>query len=129
MNNIDTSNSQILEIELENRQEFITLLKQHSGVIIIKFTAPWCTNCKKIDSYIHDQFVMATENSNNIYCFTMNVDNNFDLYAHLKYKKMVSGIPVLLCYKKGNHTYISDDSISGTDKNEIDFFFKRCKTY
>jgi hypothetical protein len=44
----------------------------------------------------------------------------------LKSKKMVNGIPVILCYKKGNATYIPDDSITGADPNALAAFFKRC---
>jgi hypothetical protein len=44
----------------------------------------------------------------------------------IKSKKMVNGIPVILCYKKGNTTYIPDDSITGADPNQLAAFFKRC---
>ena len=37
---------------------------------------------------------------------------------------MVNGIPAILCYDKGNETYIPFDSISGTDKSKIDYFSK-----
>ena len=46
--------------------------------------------------------------------------------AFLKSKKMVNGIPVLLCYKKNNSTYIPDDAITGSDPNELHQFFTRC---
>jgi hypothetical protein len=39
---------------------------------------------------------------------------------------MVNGIPVILCYKKGNTSYIPDDSITGSDPAQLDAFFKRC---
>ena len=39
---------------------------------------------------------------------------------------MVNGVPVLLCYKKGNTGYIPDDSITGADPAGLDAFFKRC---
>jgi len=39
---------------------------------------------------------------------------------------MVNGIPVILCYKKGNQTFIPDDSITGADPGELDAFFRRC---
>ena len=42
---------------------------------------------------------------------------------------MVNGIPVLLCYKKGNNTYIPDDSITGADPNGLHQFFTRCGTH
>jgi hypothetical protein len=37
---------------------------------------------------------------------------------------MVNGIPVILCYKMGNLTYIPDDTITGADAVQLDLFFK-----
>jgi hypothetical protein len=48
------------------------------------------------------------------------------LYAYYKGKKMVNGIPVILCYKRGNTSYIPDDSVTGSDPTQLDLFFKRC---
>jgi hypothetical protein len=39
---------------------------------------------------------------------------------------MVNGIPVMLCYKRGNVSYIPDDSVTGT---EITGFLMRCGKY
>ena len=39
---------------------------------------------------------------------------------------MVNGIPALLCYKKGNGTYIPDDMITGSDSTQLHQFFVRC---
>ncbi len=39
---------------------------------------------------------------------------------------MVNGIPAILLYKKGNNSYIPDDSITGADPVELDKFFRRC---
>ena len=39
---------------------------------------------------------------------------------------MVNGIPVLLCYKKGNSTYIPDDIVTGSDPQQLHQFFTRC---
>jgi hypothetical protein len=49
-----------------------------------------------------------------------------DLYAYLKKNKMVNGIPVMLMYKKGNASFIPDDSVTGADPAALDAFFKRC---
>ena len=44
----------------------------------------------------------------------------------LKGKRMINGIPTILCYKKGNIEYAPDDSFVGADLNALDSFFKRC---
>ena len=62
----------------------------------------------------------------NVLCADVDVDESFDLFAFLKQKKMVKGIPAMLAYEKGNHSYPPDESISGTDEKDLDDFFKRC---
>lgn len=37
---------------------------------------------------------------------------------------MVNGIPVMLCYKKGNTNFIPDDSVTGADPGALDAFSK-----
>ena len=38
--------------------------------------------------------------SNNIRTVTLDIDKSFDVYAALKNKKMLNGIPAILMYKK-----------------------------
>jgi hypothetical protein len=61
-----------------------------------------------------------------VVCADIDVDQSIDFYSFLKSKKMVNGIPVILCYKKGNVTFIPDDTITGADPVQLDLFFKRC---
>jgi hypothetical protein len=53
-------------------------------------------------------------------------ESSFDFYSFLKSKKMVNGIPALLCYKKSNATYIPDDIVTGSDPQQLHQFFTRC---
>lgn len=107
----------------ENRNEFIKLLENNPGLVIIKFGATWCGPCKKIEKEVHNFFNYT---SDNVICADVDVDESIDLYSFLKSKKMVNGIPVLLCYRKGNVTYIPDDSVTGADLNALGQFFQRC---
>lgn len=116
------SQKQVISV-FENRQAFLNLLTVNPGLIIIKLGADWCGPCKKI-AHVLDAFFASSPND--VLCADIDVDESFDFYAYLKTKKMVNGIPVILCYKKGNTTFIPDDSITGADPNSIDAFFKRC---
>lgn len=109
--------------EIADRQSFMNLLANNPGLIILKFGATWCQPCKKIKPVIDAFFATVPDN---VLCGDIDVDTSFDVYGFLKSKKMVNGIPVILCYKKGNTTYIPDDSITGIDPKEMDAFFKRC---
>jgi thiol-disulfide isomerase/thioredoxin len=107
----------------ENRGEFLNLLKKNPGLIILKLGAEWCGPCKKIKHVVHGFFASSPPN---VVCCDIDVDESFDLYAYLKQKKMVNGIPVILMYKRGNESFAPDYSVTGIDPNELDLFFKRC---
>lgn len=108
-----------------NRDVFFELLKMNPGVFVFKFGAEWCTPCKAIKKYI-DNVSLVIPNNNTIYIYSVDVDECFDLYAYLKQKKMVSGIPTLLAYKKGNTFFAPDASISGTSESDLNHFFNTC---
>ena len=109
--------------EIANRDAFLTLLQHNTGIIVIKLGAEWCGPCKTIKPAIHGFFASSPPE---VICADIDVDRSFDFYSFLKSKKMVNGIPALLCYKKGNSTYIPDDMITGADPNQLHQFIMRC---
>jgi thioredoxin-like negative regulator of GroEL len=109
--------------EISSREVFLNLLKQNTGLIILKLGAEWCGPCKTIKSTVHNFFAACPEE---VICADIDVDVCYDLYSFLKSKKMVNGIPVILCYIKGNVTYIPDDSITGSNTIQLNQFFIRC---
>ena len=109
--------------EIADRDAFFHLLKHNPGLIVLKLGAEWCGPCQTIKKEVHNFFATSPVD---VVCGDIDVDVSFDFYSFLKSKKMVNGIPVLLCYKKGNHTFIPDDSITGANIPELRNFFKRC---
>ena len=109
--------------EIADRNAFMTLLQHNPGVIVLKLGAEWCGPCKTIKSAVHGFFASSPPE---VVCGDIDVDQSFDFYSFLKSKKMVNGIPALLCYKKGNGTYIPDDIITGSDSQQLHQFFMRC---
>jgi len=109
--------------KFESRQDFFKLLENNPGLIIIKVGAGWCGPCKKIAPVLDAFFASSPDE---VICADIDVDESFDFYAYLKGKKMVNGIPHIMCYKKGNTTFIPDDSVTGADPVQLDAFFKRC---
>jgi thioredoxin 1 len=110
----------------ESREEFLKVLEANPGLVIVKLGATWCGPCKKIAHVVHAFFASSPQN---VVCADIDVDESFDLYAVLKQKKMVNGIPVILLYKKGNVSFIPDDSVTGAGPNDLDAFFKRCNLH
>ena len=112
--------------EVKTRDDFAKLLITNPGLIIIKFGAEWCGPCKKIEGLVHEWFQRTNEK---VQCVLIDVDECFDFYGFLKSKKMVNGIPVIMCYKKGNISFIPDDTITGIEPSQLDLFFKRCSLH
>jgi thiol-disulfide isomerase/thioredoxin len=116
----------IMALEFEgDRNDFLQMLKENPGVLIFKFTADWCKPCQIIKKYVDAHFDRIS--SNRIKCIEVNVDEAFDLFAFMKTKKMMKGIPTMLAYKKGNTNFAPDDSISGAEIGEVNDFIERCE--
>jgi len=108
-------------IECADRNAFLSYLKQNPGIIIFKFGASWCKPCKKIKDIVENHFAYT---SDNVICFDLDIDEYPDVYAYLKSKKQVNGVPSLLAYNKDNITFASDMSHSGSDLNTLEQFFE-----
>jgi len=109
--------------QFKSRHDFQRLLENNPGLIILKMGATWCGPCKKIKPVLDGFFASSPDN---VVCCDIDVDECADLYSYFKSKKMVNGIPVILAYKKGNTSYIPDDSVTGSDPTQLDKFFRRC---
>ena len=112
-----------LMTEIKNMQHFSEILQNNPGFVIIKFGAEWCGPCKKIEGLVHERFDKLPDN---IQPILIDVDESFELYAYLKNKKMLNGIPAILAYEKGNLSYIPSDRVIGANVEEINLFFQRC---
>jgi thiol:disulfide interchange protein len=107
------------------RTDFATLMDNNPGILIFKFTAEWCGPCKKIKEYSYKK---SNDLPDYMTMLEVDVDECFDLYAFLKHKKMVNGIPVFLAYAKGkNEGPIA--SITGSSLPDIETFFATCMSY
>ena len=109
--------------EIPSRDAFFHLLNNNPGLIILKFGAEWCGPCKLIKPVVDAFFAQSPVD---VVCGEIDVDQSFDVYSMLKSKKMTNGIPVILCYKRGNQTFAPDDIVTGANATQLDGFFKRC---
>ena len=109
-----------------DRHAFLKLLHENKGLMIFKYTANWCKPCQMIKSEVNAHFKNISDPS--VLCFEVDVDECFDLFAFMKTKKMMKGIPTLMVYKKGNTSFVPDHSISGADIGDVNSFFDRCRT-
>lgn len=108
---------------IESLDHFKQLLANNPGQVIIKFGADWCKPCKQIEKQVLEWFKKMP---NTVQTVLVDVDESFEIYAYMKSRKMIRGIPMILMYLKGNLEYTYDDSVSGSNPAEIDMFFQRC---
>jgi len=109
--------------DFENRQHYFDFVKEtcKDRDLIVKFSATWCEPCKKIHDYCVNQFNSFDDTK--VLCIEIDIDDSFDIFAFLKQKKMVRGVPTLFLYRKGKDNYIPDESISGTNNTDLTYFF------
>jgi thioredoxin 1 len=107
-----------------SKEGFAKALQENQGLFIIKFGAEWCGPCKRVDPLIYAYFEEIQ--GPQVQCAIIDIDESFEIYAFLKSKKMVNGVPVILAYRKGNVSYVPDESVVGADENQIHLFFERC---
>ena len=108
------------------KAEFGEYLQRNQGALVIKFGAEWCGPCKQIEAQVYGLMAqMPTE----ICCCALDIDDEdgaFELYAFLKNKRVVNGVPAIVCYKKGNLSWIPDDVIIGANPAAITDLFQKC---
>jgi thiol-disulfide isomerase/thioredoxin len=113
--------------EFDGIAGFNEILAKNTGIVILKLGATWCGPCQQIANLVHGLMDQITSvYGSKVVCCDIDVDENFELYAFLKTKKMVNGIPAILCWKAGNVSFIPDDTALGSNVMEINLLFNRC---
>ena len=120
-----TTREIVTEIDVDGFKSLFSTIG--NNIIILKFTATWCKPCKTIKPLVDEWFAKLP---NNFVIVELDIDETMDLYAALKRKKMINGIPVLLAYyeSKGrdpNHWFIPSDSVTGANEKQVNEFFSR----
>jgi thiol-disulfide isomerase/thioredoxin len=112
--------SRVQKPELD-RNEYQSLISQNTdSILVFKFGAGWCGPCKRSKDMIYGH---VNRMPDNVKFYDIDVDESFDLYAWLKSRKQVNGIPVLLAYYPGNITFASNNAITGAEPGSIQTFF------
>ena len=111
--------------QFESRGQFEDMLAGDHPGVFVQFTATWCGPCKKI-SPIVNEFIRS--NSSKLLCCRLDVDKNTDLYAYLKRKRLINGIPCLFYYDETNHTIAPNATITGGNEERVAVFLRSIPT-
>ena len=107
-----------------DRNVFLSLLGAERDWIVVWLSAPWCKFCVGSEPSVQCRM---NNLRNDITVLHLNIDKSPDLYAVLRSKKQVRGIPALLAYKPGNTTYFADASCVGAQAADLDAFYAAIK--
>jgi len=103
--------------------DFQEIMENNPGLVIIKLGATWCGPCKVIAPDVQAMFDAMPSN---VQCLSIDIDENINLYSFLKKKRVVNGVPAILCYKRGNTSNVPDDYMIGASKDKLQAFSERC---
>jgi thiol:disulfide interchange protein len=108
---------------IQNLDHFKAILQRNPGVAFVKLGAAWCPPCQVIKPLVAAWFEHLPENA---WAIDVDVDASPEFYAFMKRKRVVKGIPSILCYMAGNEHHVPDDIVVGSSAAEVNAFFKRC---
>jgi thiol-disulfide isomerase/thioredoxin len=116
--------------KIETREDLKNYLKNSDcETTFIKFGATWCGPCKAIAPVIKSLNEQCTKANKVFNYIDLDVDECTDLYAFMKQKKMIRGIPVMFCYKKTRYEdstfYVPIDSVVGASVSDVVNFYRR----
>ena len=113
--------------EINGMSELQELINTNPGVLVIKMGATWCNPCKRIKDIAQQKMdELKTEFGANVTIIEIDIDESFEVYATLKTKRIVSGIPAILCWFQDNVTLRPSDFINDSDPTEVGMLFERC---
>ena len=104
-------------------EQFTALLARNPGIVVVKVGAEWCKPCKAIAPIVDAFYAGAPADA---VCCLIDADESFNFYAHMKRYKQINGVPVMMCWKKGNTSIAPDDSVTGASQPALAAFFRRC---
>ena len=92
--------------------------------------ASWCGPCKKIQD-IANKKMMDIVNTwgNSVNIIEIDIDDSFDVYASLKTKRIVNGIPAILCWFKENVELRPSEFINDSNPDGVSLLFDKCNAY
>ena len=105
---------------------FEHILAHNPGLVVIKVGAAWCPPCQAVRPLVHNWFARLSLESAAVQAVEVDADASPAFYAFLKRKRVVNGIPAILCYAADNAHHVPDDMVVGAAPFEVNAFFERC---
>ena len=102
-------------------EDFQLFIANEQKPLVVKFTADWCGPCKRIKPVVDEQVKILDDK---IIYMEIDVDESFDVYATMKSKRMLSGIPTLMFYALDNKEFYPSLTTTGGNIDTVKGFFQ-----
>lgn len=103
------------------RAHFKHIVETTPGITIFKFGASWCGPCRRVEPQVMAHLDALPPK---VTAYVVDVDVSTDVFAYLKSKKIVPGVPTLLMYAPHSNPLTPVRVVSGADPAQIDAFFR-----
>jgi len=108
--------------DMLSRGDFLQMLQTKQKPLLVKFTADWCGPCKRVKPLV-DAF-LTPEIRSSIDYLEIDIDNSVDVYAYMKTKRMLNGIPTLFYYDMSNKHFPPTYSVSTGKESTVNEFLQ-----
>jgi thioredoxin-like negative regulator of GroEL len=110
---------------IQTRTQFQHAIEHNTGIVIFRLVSPWCKFCNGTRA-MWDNFVQQVANcSADVTCHEIDIDASPDVYAYLRSKRIITGIPCALAWYRGNHTIGPDESCTSGRPQDMTAFFNK----
>ena len=115
----------ITELDVDDFKKLVDSLGTRR--LIVRFTAPWCGPCRRIEPVCHEAFARLPPQ---FLVAELDIEETLDLYSSFTRYKMIKGVPAMMLFRgdaERDRWFIPDDSVSGADVGAVQEFFARCR--
>lgn len=110
------------------RDEIESRVRQGEQLVVVRFTASKCPPCEMLEPYVEAAFQKLQVAG--AACYSVNIDEDAELYGFLKTKRMVPGTPTVLAYcpraRDGRDWYVPDHSVIGFNPDDLRALVSEC---
>ena len=109
---------------IDSLDELKTVISSNNSIVIVKYSADWCGPCKKIATLVELWKAALPEY---VEFYEIDIDESINLYSYFKNKKLLAGVPCIMCWRIGNTTFVPDYTVNNSDPEQVNGFFKTCE--